>query len=99
MCGISRKIWFRLTAAGLAMINNRVIIASAAGFLVDALREKLTDVDFRVFAVRNDNELTEKIKTIIPRFIFIENCFHGYDTDYFVHKIIKVNPNLHIVMW
>ena len=81
------------------MIHNSVVIASTAGFLADSLREKLHDADFRVLVAGNDIELSSKIKTFYPRFIFIEQCFINNTTDEYVEKIMKSNINLHIVIW
>lgn len=81
------------------MINNSVIIASNAGFLIEPLREKLRDNDLRVFVACNDDDLTAKIKAAFPRFIFIENCFHEFGTDEFIQNITRSYRGLHIVTW
>jgi len=81
------------------MIHNSVVIATTAGFLADILREKLHDVDFKVFVAGNDKDLYSKINTTFPRLIFIEHCFHGHNTDDYVYKIMRFNQNLHIIIW
>ena len=81
------------------MINNSVVIASNAGFLVDMLSEKLHDVNFRVYAASNDKDLFSRINNYFPRFIFIEQCFYNDVTDKYVHKIKRTNENLRIVIW
>jgi len=78
---------------------NSVIIATNASFLADTLREKLRDASFKVYIATNDEELTEKIKAVFPRYIFVENCFHGFGTDVFIQKIVKRNRNVHIAVW
>jgi len=81
------------------MINNSVVIASSAGFLVDMLREKLHDVNFRVYIAGNDKDLFSRINSTFPKFIFIEQCFYNNVTDEYVYKIKRKNQNLHIVIW
>ena len=81
------------------MIHNSVVIATTAGFLADTLREKLHDVNFRVLVAGNDTDLTTRIKTVFPRFVFIEQCFIKNGTDEYVQKIIKSYTYLHIVVW
>ena len=81
------------------MMYNAVVIASAAGFLAETLRVKLHDADFRVFVAGNDKDLSSKIKTVYPRFIFLEQCFINSGTDEYVRKIMKSHINMHIVMW
>jgi DNA-binding NarL/FixJ family response regulator len=78
---------------------NSVIIASNASFLADALREKLSDVSFKVFIATNENELNEKMKSHYPRYIFLENCFFGIATDIFIQGIVKRNSNIRIAVW
>ena len=80
------------------MINS-VVIASNAGFLVEALYEKLSGVNFKVYLAGNDKDLTARIKFNYPRFVFLEHCFDSDDTDNYVYKIIKVYRSLHIVIW
>jgi DNA-binding NarL/FixJ family response regulator len=81
------------------MGNNSVIIATNAGFLADILRDRLRDASFRVYVASTDNELTEKINFVYPRFIFIEHCFHGYGTDDFIKKIVRENRYLRVTVW
>ena len=81
------------------MINNSVIIASNAGFLVDTLREKLHDVDFRVIVANNDKDLSARLKINYFRFVFIEQCFNAKGTDDYLHRIMKLHHDLHIVIW
>jgi len=81
------------------MINNSVVIASTAGFLVDMLSEKLQGINFRVYIASNDKDLFLRINNNYPRFIFIEQCFCNDVTDKYVHKIKKTNENLRIVIW
>jgi len=80
-------------------MTNSVIIASNAFFLADALRDMLRDADFKVFSAFNDNELAVKIKTVFPRYVFLEHCFHGCGTDIFIQKTVKLYRNIHIVVW
>jgi len=87
-----------MTAGGL-VINNSVVIASTAGFLVNMLREKLYDANFRVYVAGNDKDLFTRINNYFPKFIFIEQCFFNDVTDEYVNKIKKNNENLHIVIW
>ena len=81
------------------MINNSVVIASTAGFLVDVLSEKLHNVNFRVYTASNDKDLFSRINNYFPRYIFIEQCFYNDVTDEYVYKIKKTNENLRIVIW
>jgi len=81
------------------MINNSVVIASTAGFLVDILSEKLHDVNFRVYIADNDKDLFLRINNYFPRFIFIEQCFLNDVTDEYIYKIKRTNENLRIVIW
>ena len=81
------------------MWNNSVIIASTAGFLVNAVREMLTDIGFKAVIVRDDTELTQKIRFSYPRYLFIENCFMNNNTENYVYNIMKVYNKLHIVLW
>jgi DNA-binding NarL/FixJ family response regulator len=80
-------------------MNNIVVIASTAGFLVDSLRDKLRDFDFRTIVANNDSELKQRINTVYPRYIFLEHCFMKNCTDEYLQKIIKSNHNLHVVIW
>jgi len=81
------------------MNNSSVVIATNASFLADALREILRDAFFKVYIAANDDEFAAKLKTVYPRFIFVENCFHGLGTDVFIQRIIKHNHHIHIVVW
>ena len=81
------------------MINNSVIIASNAGFLVDMLREKMHDVDFRVIVANNDEDLSARLKISYFRFVFIEQCFSAKGTDDYLHRIMKSYRNSRIVIW
>ena len=80
------------------MINS-IVIASTAGFLINPLREKLHEVDYRVFVVSNDNDLWTRVNSSYPRYIFIENCFYNKGTDVYIQKIKRLNENLRIVIW
>ena len=81
------------------MRNNSVVIATTALFLADMLREKLRDAAFQVFVAATDNDLTAKIKSVFPRFIFLEHCFHGHGTDAFIQQMVKHNRNIRIAVW
>ena len=81
------------------MINNSVIIASTADFLIDTLRNKLKDLNLRVFTACNEKDLYNTINSTFPRLIFIEHSFCGYDTDNYISKTLKFNQNLHFVIW
>jgi DNA-binding NarL/FixJ family response regulator len=81
------------------MTYNSVIIASTAGYLINTLREKLNDIDLRVFAVGSDEELKARIKLTNPRYIFIENCFKGHDTDGFIQQLSKSYRGIRIIVW
>jgi len=81
------------------MNNSSVVIATNASFIADALREKLRDAFYKVYIAANDEEFAAKLKAVYPRFIFVENCFHGLGTDVFIQRIIKHNRNIHIVVW
>jgi len=81
------------------MMNNSVIIASTADFLVDTLRNKLKDLNLRVFTACNEKDLYNTINSTFPRLIFIEHCFCGYDTDNYISNTLKFNQNLHFVIW
>ena len=81
------------------MRNNSVIIATNAHFLAATLREKLRDIFFQVFIAANDYELTDKIKTIYPRFVFLEHCFHGHVTDVYIQKLVRRNKKIRIAVW
>ena len=81
------------------MWNNSVIIASDAGSLASMLQEKLRDVDFTVFIVATQDDLTLKMKSVYPRFLFIEHCFNGIGTDDYIQKMVHRDKNLRIVVW
>ena len=81
------------------MRNNSVIIATNAEFLAEILREKLRDADFQVVVAATDGDLTAKIKSASPRFIFLEHCFHGHGTDSFILRMVRRNRNLRIAVW
>ena len=80
-------------------MNNIVIIASNAGFLIDTLREILRDTGFKAVVACNDTDLIRGIKSVYPRYIFLEHCFMKNTTDEYLQKIMKSNQNLRIVMW
>jgi DNA-binding CsgD family transcriptional regulator len=81
------------------MFNSSVIIATNALFLADILKDKLRDINFKVFIAGNDNDLTEKIKLLFPRCVFLEHCFHGYVTDTFIKRLVKYDSNLRVAVW
>ena len=81
------------------MRSNSVIIATSAAFLAETLREKLRDAGLQVFVVGNDDDLAAKIRTVFPRFIFLEHCFHGYGTDAYIQKMVRQNRNVSITVW
>ena len=81
------------------MGNNSVIIATNARFLADILLEKLRDVDFHAFVAASENDLSAKIKTVFPRFIFLEHCFHGYGTDVFIQRMVRLYRDVRFVVW
>jgi len=80
-------------------MDNIVIIASNAGFLVDILRDLLRDIGFKTLVANNDIDLIERIKTVYPRYVFLEHCFMKNATGEYLKKIMKSYHNLHIVMW
>ena len=80
-------------------MRNSVIIASNAGFLINSLREILSNACFQVYIVTSEIELKDKIKTIYPRYIFLENCFCGFGTDIFIQKITKHDSSIRIAVW
>jgi len=81
------------------MTYSSVIIASTAGYLINTLREMLSDFNIRVFSVSSDDELKLKIKTVNPRMIFIENCFCKPETDSFIFKLSKANRDIRLIVW
>ena len=81
------------------MGNNSVIIASTAGFLVTILRALLQEENFKVYAADNEKDLYSAINMTFPRLVFIEHCFHGNNTADYIFKMMRVNQNLHIVIW
>lgn len=81
------------------MRNNGVIIATNAEFLAVILREKLMEIGLQVFIAATDNDLAAKVNSGYSKFIFIEHCFHGYGTDVFIHRMVKRNRNMRIVVW
>jgi DNA-binding NarL/FixJ family response regulator len=81
------------------MINSGVIIASTACYLINTLREKINDFDFKVGTAGSLDDLYKKIKTNNPRFLFIENCFMKPETDYYIHKISKEFRDMRIIIW
>jgi DNA-binding NarL/FixJ family response regulator len=80
-------------------MNNIVIIASTAGFLVDTLRDLLRDIGYKTVVACNEIDLIQKIKVAFPRYVFLEHCFMKNATDEYIQKIIKSYHNLHVVMW
>ena len=81
------------------MRNNSVVIVSNAEFLADTLRGKLRDAGMKVFNAVTERELTAKIQTVYPRFVFIESCFYGNRTDAFVQRTVRQNKAVVIVVW
>ena len=81
------------------MRNNSVIIATNALFFAGLLGEKLRDAAFQVYIAATDNDLTAKIKAVFPRFLFLENCFHGHGTDAFIQRIVRHNRGLRVAVW
>jgi DNA-binding NarL/FixJ family response regulator len=81
------------------MRNNSVIIATNALFLADILKDKLMGNGLQVFTATSDNDLSENMKTLHCKFIFMEHCFHGNGTDVFVHRMAKGSRFMRIVIW
>jgi DNA-binding NarL/FixJ family response regulator len=81
------------------MRNRTVIIATNAYFIAGVLMQMIIDNGLQAFVVDNDDDLEEKLKSTYPKFIFIENCFHGNGTDAYVHKLAKHNRYLRVVVW
>jgi DNA-binding NarL/FixJ family response regulator len=81
------------------MTYSSVIIASTAGYLINTLRELLSDFNIRVFSVSSDDELKPKINTVKPRMIFIENCFSKPETDSYIYKLSKANRDIRLIVW
>ena len=81
------------------MTYSSVIIASTAGYLINTLREMLSDFNIRVFSVSSDDELKLKINTVKPRMIFIENCFSKPETDSYIYKLSKANRDIRLIVW
>jgi DNA-binding NarL/FixJ family response regulator len=52
-----------------------------------------------VLTVRNENELLAGIKTMYPRFVFLENCFRGQGTEEFILRTVKRDRDVRIVVW
>ena len=84
---------------GALMINNSVIIASTASFLIKTLKEKINDFDYRIFTANSEGDLKIKIKINHPRLIFIENCFCKNETGECIHWLAKRNSNLRFIAW
>ena len=81
------------------MISNSVIIASTAVYLINTLKEKIKDFDYRIFTANTEGELKIKIKTLNPRMIFIENCFCKNETGEFINWLADRNNNLRIIVF
>ena len=81
------------------MRNNSVIIATNANFLAEVLGEKLRDAGFHIVMAATDNELLAKMKVVSPRFIFLEYCFHGHETDVFIQQLTRNSRDLRIAVW
>ena len=81
------------------MTYSSVIIASTAGYLINTLREMLSDYNVKVFSVSSNDELKLKIKTVNPRMIFIENCFSKPETDNYIYKLAKTYRDVRIIVW
>ena len=81
------------------MGNNSVIIATNAGFLADVLMGKLLDAGFQVFVAGTDGDLAAKIRAVLPRFVFLEHCFHGHGTDAFIQRMARGNKGVKIAVW
>ena len=81
------------------MGTNSVIIATNAIILIQEFLEKLQNAGFLVSIATDNNELKTKIKLFYPRYVFLEHCFHGSGTDEFIYDIMRINRNIHIVMW
>ena len=81
------------------MGNRGVIVATNAIFLADILKDKFMDCGLSVLTASSENELSEKMRTTFIKFIFIENCFLGHSTDVLVHRMVKRNRHIRIVVW
>ena len=81
------------------MINNSVIIASTASYLIKTLKEKICDFDYRIYSANSETELKVKIKMIHPRMIFIENCFCKNDTGECINWLAEKNNDLRFIVW
>jgi DNA-binding NarL/FixJ family response regulator len=80
-------------------MNNTVCIATDAVLLAKALCSKLSDTDFNSFVVGTAIELEAKIKIMLPRYIFIEDCFFSHDTDIHIQQMAKQYRNTSIAVW
>jgi DNA-binding NarL/FixJ family response regulator len=81
------------------MGNRGVIIATNAIFFACLLKEKFMDCGLTALTASSEDDLTEKMKTTFIKFIFIENCFLGHGTDVLVHRMVKRNRHIRIVVW
>jgi DNA-binding NarL/FixJ family response regulator len=81
------------------MRNNCAIIATTAECFAFMLRDKLREIDYKVVVANSNADLNDKLKTLYPRFVFIEHCFNGHDTDTLVQQARKRNGSLRIVVW
>jgi DNA-binding NarL/FixJ family response regulator len=81
------------------MGNRGVIIATNAIFFACLLKEKFMDCGLTALTASCEDDLSEKMRTTVIKFIFMENCFLGHSTDVLVHKLVKRNRHMRIVVW
>jgi DNA-binding NarL/FixJ family response regulator len=81
------------------MRNRSVIIATNAIFFAGILRDKFIDCGLSALTASSESDLSEKMRTTFIKFIFIENCFLGNSTDVLVHRMVKRNRYIRIVVW
>ena len=81
------------------MSSNSAIIATNASFFANKLLSILQDTGLPAFIVASDCELVAKIKMVLPKYVFLENCFNGYKTDEYIQQIAKQYRDISIAVW
>jgi len=81
------------------MMYNSVLIASTAGCLINTLKDRINDFNYRIITATTEEDLATKIKTHNPRLVFIENCFCKQNTVDCIKKIAKKSHDFRVIAW
>ena len=81
------------------MRNNRAIVITDAIIFAHKLKDIMGDAGLNVSIAVTDSELTDKIQKFLPRFIFLENCFHRHEIEAFIQQIVKRYAYIDVTVW